>query len=109
MLQLLGRHRATGRLFGDVAVVVFLLAQASDGVLTYIGVATYGLEMEGNPLIAWLMVTMGEGPGLAAAKITAGAFGVILHLTGVHRAVAALAGFYIVVAIVPWLAVLYVL
>jgi hypothetical protein len=106
MLQTLGSGRATGRLFGDIAVVVFLLAQASDGVLTYVGVATYGLEMEANPLITWLMVALGQGPGLAAAKVTAGLFGIILHLTGVHRAVAALAGFYIVVAIIPWMAVL---
>ena len=107
MLQTLGSGSATGRLFGDVALVVFLLAQASDGVLTYIGVATYGLEIEANPLITWLMVSLGEGPGLAAAKLTAGFFGIILHLTGVHRAVAALAGFYIVVAVIPWMAVLY--
>jgi hypothetical protein len=109
MLQFLGNGGSTGRLFGDVAVIVFLLAQASDGVLTYIGVATYGIEMEANPLITWLMTSMGEGAGLATAKVTAGLFGVILHLTGVHRAVAALAGFYIVVAIIPWMAVLYVL
>ena len=107
MLQLLGNGGGTGRLFGDVAVILFLLAQASDGVLTYIGVATYGIGMEANPLITWLMTSLGEGPGLAAAKITAGVFGVILHLTGVHRAVAALTGFYIVVAIIPWMAVLY--
>ncbi len=107
MLQFLGNGGSTGRLFGDVAVIVFLLAQASDGVLTYIGVATYGIEMEANPLITWLMTWMGEGAGLATAKVTAGLFGIILHLTGVHRAVAALAGFYIVVAIIPWIAVLY--
>ena len=107
MLQFLGNGGSTGRLFGDIAVIVFLLAQASDGVLTYIGVATYGIEMEANPLITWLMTSMGEGAGLATAKVTAGAFGMILPLTGVHRAVAALAGFYIVVAIIPWMAVLY--
>jgi hypothetical protein len=109
MLQILGSRGSTDRLFGDVAVVVFLLAQVSDGVLTYIGVATYGLAMEANPLITWLMTAMGEGPGLATAKLTAGAFGIILHLTGVHRAVAALAGFYIVVAIIPWMALLYLI
>jgi hypothetical protein len=108
MLQFLGNGGSTGRLFGDIAVIVFLLAQASDGVLTYIGVATYGVEMEANPLITWLMTSMGEGAGLATAKVTAGVFGMILHLTGVHRAVAALAGFYIIVAIIPWMAVLYV-
>jgi hypothetical protein len=105
----LGTRGDTGRyLFGDVALVLFLVAQALDGVLTYVGVATYGPAMEGNPLIAWLMAAMGEGPGLAAAKITAGGFGIALHLSAVHKAVAALAAFYIAVAIVPWVAILFV-
>lgn len=96
------------RLFGDLAVVVFLLAQVSDGVLTYIGVSMYGMSIEGNPLITWLMSSMGEGPGLATAKLTAGAFGMLLHLSAVHKAVAVLAGFYILVAVIPWLAILFV-
>ena len=35
-------------MFGDVALVAFLLAQASDGVLTYIGVSTYGVRDRGQ-------------------------------------------------------------
>jgi uncharacterized membrane protein len=93
--------------FGDLALVVFLLAQALDGVLTYIGVSIYGLHIEGNPLIGWLMAAMGQGPALAAAKLTAGFFGVALHLSAVHKAVALLAGFYLIVAVVPWMAVLF--
>lgn len=104
-----GTRSGKGRLFGDLAVIVFLLAQVSDGVLTYIGVSTYGLSVEGNPLITWLMSVLGEGPGLAAAKLTAGLFGVMLHLSAVHKAVAVLAGFYIIVAILPWLAILYLI
>ncbi len=94
-------------LFGDVALIVFLLAQASDGVLTYIGVNTYGLHVEGNPLIGWLMASMGEGPGLATAKLTAGFFGIALHLSSVHKAVALLAVFYLTVAVGPWVAILF--
>lgn len=93
--------------FADVVVVVFLIAQASDGVLTYVGVSLYGVGMEGNPLLAWLMETMGEGPALATAKGAAGAFGIALHLTAVHRVLAALSVFYFAVAIVPWLAILF--
>ena len=104
-----GTSRETRRWFGDVAVVVFLLAQAFDGVLTYVGVSTYGPGMEGNPLIAWLMAQMGEGAGLATAKVTAGAFGIALHLSAVHRAVALLTVFYLVVAITPWTMILFVL
>jgi hypothetical protein len=106
----MGTQGCTRRnIFGDVALIVFLLAQASDGVLTYIGVSTYGVHVEGNPLIAWLMSSMGEGPALATAKLTAGFFGIALHMSAVHRAVALLAAFYVAVAVVPWVAILFYL
>ena len=102
------RRGVTDRsMFGDLAVLVFLLTQALDGVLTYIGVSVYGPAMEGNPLIVWLMHALGEGPALAAAKLTAGVFGIALHLSAVHRAVALLAAFYMVVAVGPWVAILF--
>lgn len=94
-------------LFGDVALVVFLVAQLLDGILTYIGVSTYGPHMEGNPIIAWLIAAMGEGPALAAAKVAAGGFGIALHLSAVHKAVALLAGFCLAVAVLPWVAILF--
>lgn len=94
-------------LFGDVALVVFLVAQFLDGILTYIGVSTYGPHVEGNPIIAWLIAAMGEGPALAAAKLAAGSFGIALHLSAVHKTVALLAGFYLAVAVLPWVAILF--
>ncbi len=78
-------------------------------MLTYIGVSTYGLHVEGNPIIGWLMSAMGEGPALATAKLAAGFFGIALHLSAVHRAVAVLAAFYVAVAVVPWIAILFYL
>ena len=93
--------------FADVVVIVFLVAQACDGVLTYVGVSLYGIGMEGNPLLAWLMETMGEGAALATAKGMAGAFGIALHLSAVHRILAALSAFYVAAAIIPWLAILF--
>jgi hypothetical protein len=99
----------TRPVFGDIALVVFLLAQVLDGVLTYVGVTLHGTQMEGNPIIAWLMERLGEGPGLATAKITASFFGIVLHLSAVHKAVALLAAFYLVVAIVPWTVILFIL
>jgi Domain of unknown function (DUF5658) len=98
-------HRS---LFGDLVLVAFLLAQAFDGVLTYVGVSTYGVRMEGNPLLGWLMATMGQGAALTAAKTTAGAFGIALHLTSVHRVVALLTAFYVAAAVLPWIGILYV-
>jgi uncharacterized membrane protein len=99
--------RTRRNLFGDVALVMFLLAQAFDGVLTYIGVSTFGARMEGNPFVGWLMSSMGDAAGLAAAKLAAGFFGIALHLSAVHRTVALLAAFYVAVAVVPWVAILY--
>lgn len=93
-------------LFGDVAIVAFLLAQCLDGIFTYIGVNTYGLGVEANPIIASLMATVGHGTALVGAKSVAGALGVCLHLREIHAAVALLAGFYVAVAIVPWVAIL---
>jgi uncharacterized membrane protein len=100
-----GEHRRS--VFGDVALVGFLLAQVFDGALTYVGVSAYGPHVEANPLLAWLMSAVGHGPALTGSKIVAAAFGIALHLGSVHRAVALLTLFYLVVAIVPWLALLY--
>jgi uncharacterized membrane protein len=103
-----GSRGATRRdRFGDVALVIFLLAQAFDGVLTYVGVSTYGIRMEGNPFIGWLMASMGQAAGLATAKVAAGFFGIALHLSAVHKTVAVLAVFYVAVAVLPWVAILF--
>lgn len=99
--------RLRANFFGNVVVVAFLLAQACDGVLTYVGVRQYGLAIEGNPLLGWLMASCGSVVALAAAKAAAVAFGMALHLSAVHRLVAAIAAFYLVVAVVPWIAILF--
>jgi hypothetical protein len=103
-----GRQAATERSwFGDTALLLFLVAQAGDGVLTYFGVTVYGSQMEGNPLIRWLMTALGEGPALTAAKLTACAFGIALHVFAVHKTVALLTTFYFLVAVLPWVSILF--
>jgi uncharacterized membrane protein len=93
--------------FGDAAVVLFLLAQCFDGVFTYVGVASFGIGIEANPIIAALMNTFGHGAALAGAKLVAGTLGILLHLREIHGAVALLTGFYVAAAIVPWTAILF--
>jgi hypothetical protein len=93
--------------FGDVVLFSFLLAQCLDGVFTYVGVVSYGATIEANPLIASLMVYLGHGAALLSAKSVAGLLGIALHLRGVHRAVAALTLFYVAVAVLPWIAILF--
>jgi uncharacterized membrane protein len=92
--------------FGDVVLVLFLLAQCFDGVFTYVGVMTFGIGIEANPLITGLMLRFGEGAALVGAKCLASVLGIALHLREVHNAVALLAAFYFGVAILPWTAIL---
>jgi hypothetical protein len=91
---------------GEIAILAFFLVQALDAAFTYWGVAMHGRGIEANPLLASLMWSIGEGPALASAKLTAAACGMILHLTHVHRIVAALTAFYVCAALLPWMYVL---
>ena len=102
--QLWSRRRS---LFGDVVLVVFLLAQCFDGVFTYVGVMSFGIGIEANPIISTLMVHLGHGTALMSAKIVAAVLGIGLHLRQVHSAVALLAVFYIAAAILPWTVLLF--
>ena len=95
-------------LFGNVAIVVFLLAPCLDGILTYVGVSTYGIGVEANPLLSGLMASLGHGTALLGAKTVAAALGACLHVRDIHGAVALLAGFYVTVAILPWMAILLI-
>ena len=94
--------------FGNAAVVAFLVVQACDGVLTYIGLMTLTWCSEGNPILASLMAAFGMGPGLTGAKLLAASLGILLHLTGVHRMLALLTGVYLALAVFPWTVLLLV-
>jgi hypothetical protein len=88
---------------GELAILAFFVAQALDAAFTYWGVARHGRGIEGNPLLASLMFSIGEGPALASAKLVAAGCGMILHLTHVHRIVAVLTAFYVCAALLPWM------
>ena len=88
--------------FGDIAVITFMVVQALDGVLTYLGVHIWGPSVEANPLISSAVAFAGVGTGVAMAKLLAVGLGIILHLRRVHGVVAVLTVFYVAVAIVPW-------
>lgn len=93
-------------IFGEVAMIFFLLVQALDGAFTYIGISMYGIDIEMNPIIAFLVLEFGQGTALVATKSVASMLGIVLHLRQVHRAVFFLAMFYLCVAIWPWAAIL---
>ena len=91
-------------LFGNVAVLAFLIVQMLDGVFTYLGVRTWGPGIEANPIVSAAVATVGLASGLAAAKLVAATFGIILHLRRVHHIVALLAALYFCAAVLPWTA-----
>lgn len=93
--------------FGDLVIIAFLMSQALDGVLTYLGVKQFGPGIEANPLISSAMPVLGQAATVTVAKLLASAFGMVLHVTGVHRVVAVLTALYLAGAVVPWAAILF--
>lgn len=95
------------RLTPRVILLVFLVLQVFDGVLTYTAVAWLGVVGEGNVLLATAMHFVGAGPALVAAKTLAAACGVLLYVRGFYTVLGALTGLYVLAAITPWLMVFH--
>ena len=91
----------------DILWLTFVAVQVLDGVLTYVGVLTFGIEIEANPVVAWYAQTFGPAAGLIAAKAFAVACASILYVTARHRTMAVLTLIYLAFAIVPWAHVLH--
>ena len=84
-------------------LLVFILLQFADGVLTYAAVERFGAGAEGNPILAtWIMIT-GAAPALIGAKLVACMCGGVLYAAGVHRALVGLSALYLFAAVMPWL------
>ena len=92
-----------GGMFGRITLAVFVICQASDGLLTYFAVQIFGHSIEGNPLLVTWMSIAGAGPTILVAKLGAVACGLVLYIHGTHRALAVLTAIYLCVAVVPWL------
>jgi hypothetical protein len=92
--------------YGNLVVIGFMVVQCLDGMLTYIGIVTWGPAIEANPLVTSAVALAGLGPGLTGAKLVAACCGVVLHLLRVHGVIALLTALYLVVAIAPWTALL---
>jgi hypothetical protein len=98
--------KSTRSWFGNVAFLAFALAQACDGICTYLGIMSYGVGIEGNPLVAWYAAAFGIGVSVVAVKLFAVACGAVLHLNAMHRTVGSLSIVYAIVAVWPWTRVL---
>jgi hypothetical protein len=84
-------------------LVLFIVLQAADGLLTYAAVERFGLGAEGNPILATWMVLTGSATALIGAKTMACMCGAVLYLAGVHYVLAGLSALYLFAAVVPWL------
>ena len=91
---------------GRLVLLVFLVLQVSDGLLTYAAVSVFGTAAEGNPLIQTWMHLIGAGPTLLGAKLLASGCGVALYALRVKKTLAALTALYAVAAVGPWLRIL---
>ena len=96
-----------GVLTSQLVLAIFLVAQAYDGIFTYIAVDAYGVVAEGNALLATWIDLLGAGPAIFGAKMLAASCGVLLYCLGVRRALVVLTLFYVVGAIAPWLVIFH--
>jgi hypothetical protein len=96
----------TRTLAGNIAVVCFITAQFIDWIATYQGVTIFGTDVEGNPVLRFLMERYDIILSLTGAKLTATAAGAALHLFNRHFEVAFLTLVYAFFALLPWIRVL---
>jgi hypothetical protein len=86
--------------------LAFVIVQALDGAMSYVGVSLHGTTIEGNPLVAWYLTALGPAVGFALAKLFAVTCGAVLYLTARHRWVALLTVIYVIFAVGPWVRLL---
>ena len=86
--------------------IAFVSLQALDGVLTILGIYSFGLGIEANPIIAFYAAAISPEAAVGGAKAIAIACGAILHAAGHHTIIAALSGLYAIAAVGPWTHVL---
>jgi hypothetical protein len=82
--------------------LAFVLVQALDGVMSYVGVSLHGPSIEGNPLVGWYLAAFGPAVGFTVAKLFAVTCGAILYMTARYRWVAILTVIYLIFAVGPW-------
>jgi Domain of unknown function (DUF5658) len=85
----------------------FVLTQIIDGVLTYIGISTFGPHVEANPLLSWYIAATGVTLAVIGAKLFALGCGAVLHLLARHGCIAVLTAFYVAAALWPWAVVFW--
>lgn len=91
---------------GDVVFLAFVLVQVLDGVMSYVGVRTFGPWIEANPIVGWYAEALGPALGFLGAKVFAVGCGTVLSAMAQHGTLAVLTAMYVVFAVGPWIHVL---
>jgi len=107
LLLKVGRHSISKRAF---QLGLFLaICQLLDGMLTYVGLSIFGIQMEGNAFLGMLMEAYGSFPVLFVTKLIALVLVGILTIYSHRRhwfrpVIAFLCLLYLVLAVFPWIA-----
>lgn len=91
--------------------VALVFIQILDGFFTNLGIAEYGIEIEGNPILQYFMHTYHYSLVLAVTKVTAiiAIIGICYsakYIDWVHYAMFTVIGIYLTAAIFPWMHIL---
>jgi hypothetical protein len=92
--------------------VTLIMLQILDGILTHMGVMRFGMHAEYNLLLRELMTAFNPAAVLTCLKLFAVVVIVLLTIMSsrfnwVKNAMAGLCVFYLVIAVIPWVAVLF--
>jgi hypothetical protein len=99
----LRRWRLSG---AQILWLAFVIVQALDGAMSYVGVSLHGPGIEANPLVGWYLAVFGPALGFTVAKLFAVTCGAVLYFTARYRWVAILTLVYLIFAVGPWLQLL---
>jgi len=92
--------------YAEVLWLAFVVVQALDGAMSYVGVQLHGLGIEGNPLVAWYLGVLGPAAGFMVAKLFAVTCGAVLYVAARYMWVGLLTLVYVIFAVAPWVRVL---
>ena len=91
--------------------IIMAVIQVMDGILTGIGIKTFGVHVEGNLLVRTLMHTLGFVEALFVVKAFAIVVIILLSYQSINikwipKAMKGVIGIYLMLAVVPWTFVL---
>ena len=91
---------------GRLTLVLFVVLQVADGLITFGAVRIFGTAAEGNPILETWIHLAGPGAALLGAKGVACGSAVVLYVLGRWRILAALTAVLLAYGVLPWLVLL---